>query len=123
MFVFGKKERKTIDLKLKAGQLEGDAEAGTLNLEAYGIVDGEQIFCHALYSAKTECYDDLSFDKMVYFLENAKDLVIPVELIYLNKKPIRFKIDLSALSERFDFDDFTKLELLAWGINKKSIFE
>ena len=123
MFVFGKKERKTIDLKLRAGQLEGDAEAGTLNLEAYGIVDGEQIFCYALYSAKTECYDDLSFDKMVYFLENAQDLVIPVELIYLNKKPIRFKIDLSGLSERFDFDDFTKLELLAWGINKKSIFE
>lgn len=123
MFVFGKKERKTIDLKLRAGQLEGDAEAGTLNLEAYGTVDGEHIFCYALYSAKTECYDDLSFDKMVYFLENAKDLLIPVELIYLNKKPIRFKIDLSALSERFDFDDFTKLELLAWGINKKSIFE
>lgn len=88
---------------------------GSIGIEAYGNIFGENKYCYSLYSA-----DEKIIDEIVDLLKNNPDKTVKVILKIKKGKLKDFKIDLDSLSEVCNNEKFKSLELIGWGLNDKS---
>lgn len=88
---------------------------GSIGIEAYGNIFGENKYCYSLYSA-----DEKIIDEIVDLLKNNPDKTVKVILKIKKGKLKDFKIDLDSLAEVYNNEKFKLLELLGWGLNDKS---
>lgn len=88
---------------------------GSIGIEAYGNIFGENKYCYSLYSA-----DEKIIDEIVDSLKNNPDKTIKVILKIKKGKLKDFKIDLDSLAGVYNNQKFKLLELLGWGLNDKS---
>ena len=88
---------------------------GSIGIEAYGNIFGENKYCYSLYSA-----DEKIIDEIVNSLKNNPDKTIKVILKIKKGKLKDFKIDLGSLAEVCNNEKFKSLELIGWGLNDKS---
>lgn len=88
---------------------------GSIGIEAYGNIFGENKYCYSLYSA-----DEKIIDEIVNSLKNNSNKNINVILKIKKGKLKDFKIDLGSLAEVCNNEKFKSLELIGWGLNDKS---
>lgn len=88
---------------------------GSIGIEAYGNIFGENKYCYSLYSA-----DEKIIDEIVNSLKNNPDRTVKVILKIKKGKLKDFKIDLGSLAEVCNNEKFKSLELIGWGLNDKS---
>ena len=88
---------------------------GSIAIEAYGNVFGENKYCYSLYSS-----DEKIIDEIADSLKNNPDKTVKVILKIKKGKLKDFKIDLDSLAEVFHNEKFKSLKLLGWGLNDKS---
>lgn len=88
---------------------------GSIGIEAYGNIFGENKYCYSLYSA-----DEKIIDEIVNSLKNNSNKNIKVILKIKKGKLKDFKIDLGSLAEVCNNEKFKSLELIGWGLNDKS---
>lgn len=88
---------------------------GSIGIEAYGNIFGENKYCYSLYSA-----DEKIIDEIVDLLKNNPDKTVKVILKIKKGKLKDFKIDLDSLAGVYNNQKFKLLELLGWGLNDKS---
>lgn len=88
---------------------------GSIGIEAYGNIFGENKYCYSLYSA-----DEKIIDEIVNSLKNNPDKTIKVILKIKKGKLKDFKIDLGSLAEVCNNEKFKSLELIGWGLNDRS---
>lgn len=88
---------------------------GSIGIEAYGNIFGENKYCYSLYSA-----DEKIIDEIVDLLKNNPDKTVKVVLKIKKGKLKDFKIDLDSLAGVYNNQKFKLLELMGWGLNDKS---
>lgn len=96
-------------------------EAGMIDIEAYGIIDGAPRYFYACYSLKDgTMYDNGDFEQMIARLQNSHGKQVTVRLKYKKDRLVDFKILPESLAHTYQDDRFLQLECTAWGINKTS---
>lgn len=91
---------------------------GTIGIEAYGNIFGENKYCYAFYSA-----DENIIDEIVELFKNSPDRTVKVIFKIKKEKPKDFQIDLESFAKTYNYEGFKSLELLGWGLNDKSFEE
>lgn len=115
-FKYEREEPKISELQGgKYSYAKDEIYRGSIGIEAYGNIFGENKYCYSLYSA-----DEKIIDEIVNSLKNNPDKTIKVILKIKKGKLKDFKIDLGSLSEVCNNEKFKSLELIGWGLNDKS---
>lgn len=115
-FKYEREEPKISELQGgKYSYAKDEIYRGSIGIEAYGNIFGENKYCYSLYSA-----DEKIIDEMVNSLKNNPDKTIKVILKIKKGKLKDFKIDLGSLAEVCNNEKFKSLELIGWGLNDKS---
>lgn len=100
---------------------EQDREAGVINIEAYGEVDGEyKYFYSSFILKKTGMYDNGDYEQMIELLKDSFDRKVKVMLKYKKSKLKYFKMSIESLAKIYSDERFLQLELVGWGISDKS---
>lgn len=115
-FKYEREEPKISELQGgKYSYAKDEIYRGSIGIEAYGNIFGENKYCYSLYSA-----DEKIIDEIVNSLKNNLDKTIKVILKIKKGKLKDFKIDLDSLAEVCNNEKFKSLELIGWGLNDKS---
>lgn len=115
-FKYEREEPKISELQGgKYSYAKDEIYKGSIGIEAYGNIFGENKYCYSLYSA-----DEKIIDEIVNSLKNNPDKTIKVILKIKKGKLKDFKIDLGSLAEVCNNEKFKSLELIGWGLNDKS---
>lgn len=115
-FKYEREEPKILELQGgKYSYAKDEIYRGSIGIEAYGNIFGENKYCYSLYSA-----DEKIIDEIVNSLKNNPDKTIKVILKIKKGKLKDFKIDLGSLAEVCNNEKFKSLELIGWGLNDKS---
>lgn len=115
-FKYEREESKISELQGgKYSYAKDEIYRGSIGIEAYGNIFGENKYCYSLYSA-----DENIIDEIVNSLKNNPDKTIKVILKIKKGKLKDFKIDLGSLAEVCNNEKFKSLELIGWGLNDKS---
>lgn len=115
-FKYEREEPKISELQGgKYSYAKDEIYRGSIGIEAYGNIFGENKYCYSLYSA-----DEKIIDEIVNSLKNNSDKTIKVILKIKKGKLKDFKIDLGSLAEVCNNEKFKSLELIGWGLNDKS---
>lgn len=115
-FKYEREEPKISELQGgKYSYAKDEIYRGSIGIEAYGNIFGENKYCYSLYSA-----DEKIIDEIVNSLKNNPDKTIKVILKMKKGKLKDFKIDLGSLAEVCNNEKFKSLELIGWGLNDKS---
>lgn len=115
-FKYEREEPKISELQGgKYSYAKDEMYRGSIGIEAYGNIFGENKYCYSLYSA-----DEKIIDEIVNSLKNNPDKTIKVILKIKKGKLKDFKIDLGSLAEACNNEKFKSLELIGWGLNDKS---
>ena len=115
-FKYEREEPKISELQGgKYSYAKDEIYRGSIGIEAYGNIFGENKYCYSLYSA-----DEKIIDEIVNSLKNNPDKTIKVILKIKKGKLKDFKIDLGSLAEVCNYEKFKSLELIGWGLNDKS---
>ncbi|MFR2136858.1 MAG: hypothetical protein ACLS5A_02025 [Pseudoruminococcus massiliensis] len=115
-FKYEREEPKISELQGgKYSYAKDEIYRGSIGIEAYGNIFGENKYCYSLYSA-----DENIIDEIVNSLKNNPDKTIKVILKIKKGKLKDFKIDLGSLAEVCNNEKFKSLELIGWGLNDKS---
>lgn len=115
-FKYEREEPKISELQGgKYSYAKDEIYRGSIGIEAYGNIFGENKYCYSLYSA-----DEKIIDEIVNSLKNNPDKTIKVILKMKKGKLKDFKIDLGSLAEACNNEKFKSLELIGWGLNDKS---
>lgn len=115
-FKYEREEPKISELQGgKYSYAKDEIYRGSIGIEAYGNIFGENKYCYSLYSA-----DEKIIDEIVNLLKNNPDKTIKVILKIKKGKLKDFKIDLGSLAEVCNNEKFKSLELIGWGLNDKS---
>lgn len=129
MFLFKKPEhaRKTIRLPFIHDDFscsETDSERCTIDIEAYGEIDGIVKFFYSCFSLKEpKMYDNGDYEDMLKLLRDPADRTMLIELKYKKDTLKSFIPVIESLAEAYNDERFLQLELLGWGINEKSCKE
>ena len=115
-FKYEREEPKISELQGgKYSYAKDEIYRGSIGIEAYGNIFGENKYSYSLYSA-----DEKIIDEIVNSLKNNPDKTIKVILKIKKGKLKDFKIDLGSLAEVCNNEKFKSLELIGWGLNDKS---
>ena len=115
-FKYEREEPKISELQGgKYSYAKDEIYRGSIGIEAYGNIFGENKYCYSLYSA-----DEKIIDEIVNSLKNNPDKTLKVILKIKKGKLKDFKIDLGSLAEVCNNEKFKSLELIGWGLNDKS---
>lgn len=115
-FKYEREEPKISELQGgKYSYAKDEIYRGSIGIEAYGNIFGENKYCYSLYSA-----DEKIIDEIVNSLKNNPDKTIKVILKIKKGKLKDFKINLGSLAEVCNNEKFKSLELIGWGLNDKS---
>ena len=115
-FKYEREEPKISELQGgKYSYAKDEIYRGSIGIEAYGNIFGENKYCYSLYSA-----DEKIIDEIVDLLKNNPDKTVKVILKIKKGKLKDFKIDLDSLAGVYNNQKFKLLELLGWGLNDKS---
>lgn len=115
-FKYEREEPKISELQGgKYSYAKDEIYRGSIGIEAYGNIFGENKYCYSLYSA-----DEKIIDEIVNSLKNNPDKTIKVILKIKKGKLKDFKIDLGSLAEVCNNEKFKSLELIGWGLNDKN---
>ena len=108
-------------LPFKYEYFKEDEEAGGISITAYGKVLDEIYFLYACYILKDKnMYDNGDYLEIINLLKNNnQNKKVKVSIKIKNNKVIDFKINIKSLSESYNDDRFTKLELLGTKVTKK----
>ena len=124
MSIFSKSEYKEIELPFILdvySNWEQDYEAGIINIEAYGDIDGEYKYCYSSFILKDHyMYDNDDYQQMLELLKNSNEKTVKIRLKYKKSRLVAFKLDIESLAEIYRDERFLKLELVGWGLNDKS---
>lgn len=101
-----------------------DREAGIINIEAYGDIDGElKCFYSAYCLNDITMYDNGDYEEMLGLLKNPQGKTIVIRLKYKKDKLIDFKTNIESIVRAYNDERFYQLDLLGWGINDRSCKE
>lgn len=119
MGLFTKPEYKDYMMKFEVIKPdEVTEEAMGVEFVAYTNIDGEKIFCDALFSFPPYSkYTYEEYTQLIKKLLDYKDKEIKVRLKFKNNKAKNFKIDISSIAISYNDDRLNDLELLAWGLH------
>lgn len=127
MFLFNKPEYKYIEMSFILDDFsiqESDKDRNTIDIEAYGIIDGKMRYCYSGFSLKNqEMYENGEFESMLNLLRASDNKTVLIELKYKNGKLKDFRLKTESLAKAYNDDRFLQLELLGWGLNDKSCKE
>ena len=100
-------------------------EAGCIDIEAYGIIDGEQKYLYSSHFLKDiRMYDNGDYDEMIEALKDTHGKKVTVRLKYRNNRLVGFKLLIESLAEAMGDERFLALDGAAgWGINNISCRE
>ena len=93
-------------------------EAGCIDIEAYGIVDGKQKYLYASHFLKNPfMYDNGDYEQMIELLKDTKGKQVTVRLKYKKDRLVGFKLLPESLAEALGDDRFLQLDDAAcWDI-------
>lgn len=115
-FKYEREEPKISELQGgKYSYAKDEIYRGSIGIEAYGNIFGENKYCYSLYSAEENIIDEIAD-----LLKNNPDKTVKVILKIKKGKLKDFKIDLDSLAEVYNNQKFKSLELMGWGLNDKS---
>ena len=100
-------------------------EAGCIDIEAYGIIDGEQKYLYASHFLKNPLmYDNGDYEQMIERLKDTCGKQVTVRLKYKGDRLVGFKILPERLAEVLGDERFLQLDGPAgWNISDTSCTE
>lgn len=124
MSIFSKVIYKEAELPFIAdvySNWEQDEEAGVINIEAFGNIDGKCKYCYSSYILKKQfMYDNGDYEQMVELLKNPAGRTITIKLKYKKKRLADFELDIQSLAGKYNDERFLQMERIGWGLNDKS---
>ena len=96
-------------------------EAGLIDIEAYGSIDGMHKYLYSSFSLKkASMYDNGDYEQMLDILTLNQSRQVLITLKYKKDRLVDFKLSLESLAKACDDSRFLELELIASGINDTS---
>lgn len=127
MSLFSKSEYKNIQIPFILDEytdLDSKYEKCLIDIEAYGVVDGEEKFFYSSFSLKdTRMYRNGDYESMLDLLRMSENKNVVIELKYRKGVLKGFRLKPESLAKIYDDERFLQLELSGWGINDKSCRE
>ena len=127
MFLFKKPEYKYIEMSFILDDFstqESDNERITIDIEAYGEIDGKMRYCNSCFTLKDpQMYDNGEFESMLNLLRDSDNKTVLIELKYKNGDLKDFRLKTESLAKVYNDERFLQLDLICWGLNDKSCKE
>ncbi len=129
MSIFSKPTYKEVSLPFihdcYAAEYAEYLQAGFIDLEAYGIIDGKMQYLYASHSLKNPImYDTGDYEQMIALLKDTSGKQVRVRLKYKKDRLVGFKILPESLAEALEDERFLQLEgASAWNISDVSCRE
>lgn len=127
MFLFKKPEYKYIEMSFILDDFstqESDNERITIDIEAYGEIDGKMRYCNSCFTLRDpQMYDNGEFESMLNLLRDSDNKTVLIELKYKNGDLKDFRLKTESLAKVYNDERFLQLELICWGLNDKSCKE
>lgn len=120
MSLFTRCEYKETYLPFIYVEDEEEFKSGVVSIEAFGEIDGIMRFFDVSYSIPSK-YSDEEYDFLVGKLKENQNQSVRVSLKYKKDKLKDFTIDLASLAMICNDERFKDMEIIAWGINEKSL--
>ncbi|MGN0588337.1 MAG: hypothetical protein ACI4KO_02285 [Ruminiclostridium sp.] len=121
MFLFKKPEYKYIELGFILDDFsiqESDSERITIDIEAYGEIDGKMRYCYSGFTLKDpKMYENGDFESMLDLLRNPDNKTVLIELKYKNGNLKDFRLKTESLAKAYNDERFLQLDLIGWGLN------
>ena len=103
---------------------ESDNERSTIDIEAYGEIDGKMRYCYSSFSLKNqEMYENGDFESMLNLLRASYNKTVLIELQYKNGTLKDFRLKTESLAKVYNDERFLQLDLISWGLNDRSCKE
>ncbi len=128
MSIFSKPTYKEVSLPFihdcYAKEYEEYLEAGLLDVEAYGVIDGVQKYFSASFILKShDMYSNGDYEQMIELLKESQGREVMVRLKYKKDRLVDFTMLPESLAKAYGDDRFLKLELSGWGMDVVSCKE
>jgi hypothetical protein len=128
MSIFSKPTYKEVSLPFihdcYAKEYEEYLEAGLLDIEAYGVIDGVQKYFYASFSLKShDMYSNGDYEQMIELLKESQGREVMVRLKYKKDRLVDFTMLPESLAKAYGDDRFLELELSGWGMDEVSCKE
>ena len=127
MFLFKKSEYKYIEMSFILDDFstqESDNERSTIDIEAYGEIDGKMRYCNSCFTLRDpQMYDNGGFESMLNLLRDSDNKTVLIELKYKNGDLKDFRLKTESLAKVYNDERFLQLDLICWGLNDKSCKE
>lgn len=127
MFLFKKPEYKYIEMSFILDDFstqESDNERITIDIEAYGEIDGKMRYCNSCFTLRDpQMYDNGEFESMLNLLRDSDNKTVLIELKYKNGDLKDFRLKTESLAKVYNDERFMQLDLICWGLNDKSCKE
>ena len=127
MFLFKKPEYKYIEMSFILDDFstqESDNERITIDIEAYGEIDGKMRYCNSCFTLRDpQMYDNGDFESMLNLLRDSDNKTVLIELKYKNGDLKDFRLKTESLAKVYNDERFLQLDLICWGLNDKSCKE
>lgn len=127
MFLFKKPEYKYIEMSFILDDFstqESDNERITIDIEAYGEIDGKMRYCNSCFTLRDpQMYDNGEFESMLNLLRDSDNKTVLIELKYKNGDLKDFRLKTESLAKVYNDERFLQLDLICWGLNDKSCKE
>ena len=121
MFLFKKSEYKYTELGFILDDFsiqESDSERITIDIEAYGEIDGKMRYCYSGFTLKDpKMYENGDFESMLDLLRNPDNKTVLIELKYKNGNLKDFRLKTESLAKAYNDERFLQLDLIGWGLN------
>ena len=121
MFLFKKPEYKYIELGFILDDFsiqESDSERITIDIEAYGEIDGKIRYCYSGFTLQDpKMYENGDFESMLDLLRNPDNKTVLIELKYKNGNLKDFRLKTESLAKAYNDERFLQLDLIGWGLN------
>lgn len=101
-----------------------DVEKTFIEIEAYGNIYEQKIYCDISYTLKKQSmYDNDDYEQIVNMLKNSANKTVKVIFKIKKGVPKSFKIDLNSLVEAYNDERFKLLDPAGWRLSNTSIKE
>lgn len=121
MLLFKKSEYKYIELGFILDDFsiqESDSERITIDIEAYGEIDGKMRYCYSGFTLQDpKMYENGDFESMLDLLRNPDNKTVLIELKYKNGNLKDFRLKTESLAKAYNDERFLQLDLIGWGLN------
>ena len=121
MFLFKKSEYKYTELGFILDDFsiqESDSERITIDIEAYGEIDGKMRYCYSGFTLQDpKMYENGDFESMLDLLRNPDNKTVLIELKYKNGNLKDFRLKTESLAKAYNDERFLQLDLIGWGLN------